>query len=208
MSVASIQSVGVIEIGSWSVGMLVTDAACKAAPIKILQAELNDMLGVCVRFTGEVASIQTAIGVVDSISRECSVSAYTTVIGRVDDQTRSKLVQLPSEYNPLIEQQVVHTPEEPIIMSEVTYAIGFIETQGFTAVIEAVDAACKTANVEILGREKLGGGYISVVIKGDVAAVRTAIDAAKPRIEGLGKLIATHVIARPSVGVLSLLPKS
>ncbi|GIW75274.1 MAG: hypothetical protein KatS3mg104_0337 [Phycisphaerae bacterium] len=188
--------------------MLVTDAACKAAPIKILQAELNDMLGVCVRFTGEVASIQTAIGVVDSISRECSVSAYTTVIGRVDDQTRSKLVQLPSEYNPLIEQQVVHTPEEPIIMSEVTYAIGFIETQGFTAVIEAVDAACKTANVEILGREKLGGGYISVVIKGDVAAVRTAIDAAKPRIEGLGKLIATHVIARPSVGVLSLLPKS
>jgi microcompartment protein CcmL/EutN len=208
VSVASIQSVGVIEIGSWSVGMLVTDAACKAAPIKILQAELNDMLGVCVRFTGEVASIQTAIGVVDSISRECSVSAYTTVIGRVDDQTRSKLVQLPSEYNPLIEQQVVHTPEEPIIMSEVTYAIGFIETQGFTAVIEAVDAACKTANVEILGREKLGGGYISVVIKGDVAAVRTAIDAAKPRIEGLGKLIATHVIARPSVGVLSLLPKS
>ncbi len=87
------------------------------------------------------------------------------------------------------------------------FAIGMIETQGFTAVIEAIDTACKAANVDILGKEKLGGGYVTILIKGDVAAVKAAVDAGKNRVEGLGKLIAAHVIARPSSAVLSLLPK-
>ena len=87
------------------------------------------------------------------------------------------------------------------------FALGFIETQGFTAVFEAIDSACKAANVEILAKEKLGGGYITVVVKGDVAAVKAAVDAGKTKVEGLGKLIAAHVIARPSSNVLALLPK-
>ena len=58
-----------------------------------------------------------------------------------------------------------------------------------------------------MAKEKLGGGYITVVIKGDVAAVKAAIDAGKSKVEGLGKLIAAHVIARPSSNVLNLLPK-
>lgn len=91
--------------------------------------------------------------------------------------------------------------------SQAHFAIGLIETQGFAAVFEAVDTALKTAAVEVLAREKLGGGYITVVIKGDVAAVRAAIDAAKTKVDGLGRLIAAHVIPSPSQGVLSLLPK-
>ena len=88
-----------------------------------------------------------------------------------------------------------------------SFAIGLIETQGFTAVIEAIDTACKAANVEVLGKEKLGGGYVTVLIKGDVAAVSSAIEAGKARVNGLGNLIAAHVIARPSAAVLSLLPE-
>jgi microcompartment protein CcmL/EutN len=91
--------------------------------------------------------------------------------------------------------------------AQAPFAIGMIETQGFTAVIEAIDTACKAANVEVLGREKLGGGYITVMIKGDVAAVKAAIEAGKARVEGLGKLIAAHVIPNPSSAILSLLPK-
>jgi microcompartment protein CcmL/EutN len=87
------------------------------------------------------------------------------------------------------------------------FAIGLIETQGFTAVMEAIDTACKAANVEVLGKEKLGGGYITVMIKGDVAAVKAAIEAGQQKVEGLGKLIAAHVIPRPSPAVLGLLPK-
>ena len=94
-------------------------------------------------------------------------------------------------------------------MSETSsFALGFIETQGFTAVFEAIDNACKAANVEVLGKEKLGGGYVTVIIKGDVAAVKAAIDAGQSKVEGLGKLIAAHVIARPSESVMALLPKA
>jgi len=94
------------------------------------------------------------------------------------------------------------------VAQEAPFAIGLIETQGLTAVIEAIDTACKAANVEVLGREKLGGGYITVVIKGDVAAVTAAVEAGKARVEGLGKLIAGHVIPRPSPAVLSLFGKT
>ncbi len=91
--------------------------------------------------------------------------------------------------------------------NEPIQALGFIETQGFTAVFEAIDTACKAAQVDVVGKEKLGGGYVTVVVRGDVAAVRAAIDAARPKVEGLGKLIAAHVIARPSQSVMALLPK-
>ena len=94
-------------------------------------------------------------------------------------------------------------------MSEqLPFAIGMIETQGFTAVIEAIDTAAKAASVEVIGKEKLGGGFVTVLIKGDVAAVKAAVEAGKAKVEGLGKLVAAHVIARPSSAILSLLPAS
>ena len=92
-------------------------------------------------------------------------------------------------------------------MPQNNFAVGLIETQGFTAVFEAVDTALKAAAVEVVGREKLGGGYITVVIRGDTAAVQAAIDAAKEKVDGLGRLIAAHVIPSPSEGVLAILPK-
>jgi microcompartment protein CcmL/EutN len=98
-------------------------------------------------------------------------------------------------------------PKEISVTASNPQALGFIETQGFTAVFEAIDTACKAAQVDVVGKEKLGGGYITIVIRGDVAAVHAAIDAARPRVEGLGKLIAAHVIPRPSESVLGLLPK-
>jgi carbon dioxide concentrating mechanism protein CcmO len=104
-------------------------------------------------------------------------------------------------------------PEETALLKESfvsehpPLALGLIETQGFTAVFEAIDTACKAANVEVVGKEKLGGGYITIVIQGDVAAVKAAVQAGSEKVEGLGKLIAAHVIARPSSSVLALLPK-
>ena len=83
---------------------------------------------------------------------------------------------------------------------EKIFALGLIETQGFTAVFEAIDTACKAANVEVVGKEKLGGGYITVIIRGDLSAVTAAVEAGKVKVADLGKLIAAHVIARPARG--------
>ena len=109
-----------------------------------------------------------------------------------------------------MEQATVQMPEKKAPEkkdAQSPFAVGLIETQGFTAVFEAIDTALKAAAVEVLAREKLGGGYITVIIKGDVAAVNAAIEAGKAKVEGLGRLIAAHVIPSPSQGVLNLLPK-
>ncbi len=204
-------ALGLIEIGSWTASIAAIDAAEKAADIRLIQIELNDMLGASAKIVGEVAAVKAALDAAVAMAKSLNASVVVSAINRPATET-AKLVPLAEEFNPLIEQNVLHVPKEKAMADTntsagVPYAIGLIETQGFTAVIEAVDAACKAANVEIAGREKLGGGYISVIIKGDVAAVKAAIEVAKTRVDGLGKLIAAHVIARPSAAVLSLLPK-
>jgi len=186
--------------------MVVLDAMEKAANVQLLQTELNDSPGVCLKLRGPVADIQIAAQAAAQMGPMLETAVVAHVIPGPAAGSDGAYQAVP-DFNPLIEQPSVRNPENLMNPSQSHFAIGLIETQGFAAVFEAVDTALKTAAVEVLAREKLGGGYITVVIKGDVAAVRAAVDAAKSKVEGLGRLIAAHVIASPSQGVLSLLPK-
>jgi microcompartment protein CcmL/EutN len=85
-------------------------------------------------------------------------------------------------------------------------ALGMIETKGFVAVVEAADAMVKAAKVELVGYEKIGGGYVTVVVRGDVAAVRAATEAGQRAAERLGEIVSVHVIPRPHVNVDLALP--
>jgi len=81
-----------------------------------------------------------------------------------------------------------------------------IETRGFTAMVEASDAMVKAAKVELVGYEKIGGGFVTAVVRGDVAAVRAAVDAGTRAAERVGELVSTHVIPRPHLNVDVALP--
>ena len=85
-------------------------------------------------------------------------------------------------------------------------SLGMIETRGLTAAIEAADAMLKAANVEIVGSEKIGSGLVTVVIKGEVGAVKAAIDVGSEAVERTGELVAAHVIPRPHDDVEKILP--
>ncbi len=85
-------------------------------------------------------------------------------------------------------------------------ALGMIEARGFAAMVEASDAMVKAAKVELVGYEKTGGGYVTAVVRGDVAAVKAAIDAGVRGAEKVGEVIATHVIARPHLNLDLVLP--
>ena len=85
-------------------------------------------------------------------------------------------------------------------------ALGMIETRGFTAMVEASDAMVKAANVELVSYEKIGGGYVTAVVRGDVAAVRAAVDAGTRAAERVGEIVSTHVIPRPHGNVDIALP--
>jgi microcompartment protein CcmL/EutN len=188
--------------------MVILDAMEKTAHVRVLAAELNDQPGVCLKLAGPVADIEAAADAARYTARTMHAEMVLDVIPGPAAEARAAWDVAP-DFNVLFEQATVHVPgsSEDTMHQQAAFAVGLIETQGFTAVFEAIDTAVKTAAVEVLAREKLGGGYITVVIKGDVAAVRAAVDAGSAKVEGLGRLIAAHVIPSPSQAVLSLLPK-
>jgi ethanolamine utilization protein EutM len=87
-------------------------------------------------------------------------------------------------------------------------ALGMIETKGLVGAIEAADAMVKAANVNLVGKELVGGGLVTVMVRGDVGAVKAATDAGAAAAERVGELISVHVIPRPHAEVESVLPTS
>jgi microcompartment protein CcmL/EutN len=211
-------ALGILEVTGLTPAMVALDTMDKTAAVRVLQTESNDFYGVVLKVTGSQADVSAAIAAGRAAAEQMGGKPVGTVLNRPDERAWPAL-ESKVEVSPLIQQAIVKTPNYEAIsktghalsgratqgeartMANNISALGFIETQGFTAVFEAIDSACKAANVEVLGKEKLGGGYVTVVIKGDVAAVKAAVEA------GVAKVIAGHVIARPSAAVLSLLPK-
>ena len=98
------------------------------------------------------------------------------------------------------------TPEVKEVKKMALEALGMVETRGLVAAIEAADAMVKAANVVLIGTEKIGSGLVSVMVRGDVGAVKSAVEAGGNAASRLGEIIATHVIPRPHGDVEKILP--
>jgi ethanolamine utilization protein EutM len=85
-------------------------------------------------------------------------------------------------------------------------ALGMIETKGFVGMVEAADAMVKAARVELVGYERIGGGYVTAIVRGDVAAVKAATEAGQRAAERVGELVSVHVIPRPHANIDLVLP--
>jgi carbon dioxide concentrating mechanism protein CcmO len=215
------EALGLLEVQGLTSSMVALDAAEKASRVEVLQSEINDLLGVIIKFSGSVSDVRAALAAGQAAAEMMGVETVARVIPRVDEGAMGAILS-PREFNPLIQQDVVFEPKarnrarNADVVPEVkgehvsqdnSFALGFIETQGFTAVFEAIDTACKAGKIEVVGKEKLGGGYVCVIVQGELAAVTAAIEAGREKVGALGKLIAAHVLARPSPSVLALLPK-
>lgn len=91
-------------------------------------------------------------------------------------------------------------------MADVVQALGMIETKGLVGAIEAADAMVKAANVTLIGKVHVGGGLVTVMVRGDVGAVKAAVESGSAAASRLGELVATHVIPRPHSDVEKILP--
>ncbi|MBT3319679.1 MAG: BMC domain-containing protein [Clostridia bacterium] len=87
-------------------------------------------------------------------------------------------------------------------------ALGMVETKGLVGAVEAADAMVKAANVTLLGKEKIGSGLVTVMVRGDVGAVKAAVDAGAAAAKRVGELVSVHVIPRPHEDVESILPNN
>jgi len=202
-------SLGLLETSFLSITALACDAALKAGDVRLLGLEPVGSEAVLSRFSGSPGDLSAAFQ-----AAEARVKAMGSEV------VASRILAAPAaglegacvgndSINPLYGGREFFLPAAQLHSKQPMnpQAIGILETQGLTAILNATDAMLKSASVELVGKEKIGAAYVTIIVKGDVAAVTAAIQAGREAIGGLGKLIAAHVIARPHQDLLALLPK-
>jgi microcompartment protein CcmL/EutN len=205
------QALGFIEAPFLSISAMLAQEAATAADVHILGFESTGNEYLIVRLTGDVSQVHAALDAVENLAPQLGASIITGTIPRPAEGF-DPMIHFPNANNPLYGGRDQFLPADyPTNPDSSTHmkpqAIGILETQGLTAILEATDAMLKAADVKLVGKEKIGAAYVTVVVSGDVAAVSAAIEAGKQAVGPLGKVIAGHVIARPHDDLLALLPK-
>ena len=204
-------ALGFVETPGFSITALVADEAVKSANVRLLGIETTGNENLMIRLAGDVAAVQSALSAAERRAEQLGSRATVRCLSR-PAEGMAAMIQFSNAQNPLYGGRDQFLPTdfvqpENITMSTKQEALGILETQGLTAILEATDAMLKSANVTLVGKEKIGAAYVTVIVRGDVAAVTAAMDAGAKAVGSLGKLIAAHVIARPHDDLTALLPK-
>lgn len=205
------QALGFIEAPFLSISAMLAHEAVTAADVHILGFESTGNENLIIRLTGDVSQVRAALDAAEKLAPQLGAVIITGTIPR-PAQGFDPMIHFPNTINSLYggRDQLLPTdyPSHPESSKNMKpQAIGILETQGLTAILEATDAMLKAADVKIVGKEKIGAAYVTVIVSGDVAAVSAAIEAGKQAVGSLGKVIASHIIARPHEELVALLPK-
>lgn len=198
-------SLALVEVGNLTPALLVADRCAKAAGVHIIGIESTDSHVQCIKLVGGTAAVREAAIQGAELAEHMGTSVTWTVMPAPLDATR-KLAEQPPAYSPLLDTYDSRNPLENSMST--SQAIGLIETQGLVAALHATDDMLKSAAVELVGKEKIGAAYVTIIIRGDVAAVQAAIAVGRETVERLGgKLIMADLIPRPHAELAALLPK-
>ncbi len=197
-------SLALLEINNLAPSFLVADQCSKTADVRILGIESADGQGQCIKLVGNVAAVTAAAERgVELARRMGSFGLYSIMAAPLE--VTLQLADPKPVISPLLGSSDNRKPRENAMA--MTNALGLLETQGLVAALHATDDMLKASNVTLAGKEKIGAAYVTIMIRGDVAAVQTAIEVGKQTVERLGgKLILADVIARPHADLASLLP--
>lgn len=204
-------ALGFAEIPGFALTAIVADQLVKATQVRLLGIETTGGERLVIRLAGDIAAVEAALLFAETRVSELGTAAVVRCLARPEPGTDS-LMSYPNTQNPLYGGRDQFLPgdfprNESKNMNSNHEALGIVETQGLTAILEATDVMLKAADVRLVGKEKIGAAYVTVVVRGDVAAVTAAVEAGSRAVGQLGKLIAAHVIARPHEDLTALLPK-
>lgn len=198
------QSLALIEIGNLTPALLVADKCAKAAGVHLLGIESTDGPEQCIKLVGSTADVTYAAEAGAELARLMGSTAMVSVLA-APLAVVSALANSKPVFSPLLGLFDYRTPLENSMKTN--DAIGLLETQGLVAALHATDDMLKSSNVTLVGKEKIGAAYVTIIIRGDIAAVQTAIDTGKQTVQRLGgKLILADVIPRPHSELAALLP--
>lgn len=197
-------SFALLEIGNLVPALVVADRCSKAAGVEIIGVESTMGAEQCIKLAGSTDDVREAAREGVALARHMGARADAVVIPGPTDATHA-VSTLPPAYIPLLGIYDSFVQREDAMPS--SDALGLIETQGLVAALHATDEMLKAGPVELVGKEKIGAAYVTIVVRGDVAAVQAAIEAGRQTVERLeGKLIMADVITRPHPELVALLP--
>ena len=198
-------NLAIVEVVGLAPALVIADQAVKAADVAIVGVEGDAGEMSAIKMVGDAANCRRALEVARGVAEQMHAQFYSTLRLNFVDSETVRLVESNQEYS-AISEGFLHLLPKPHERGINMQAIGLLETQGLTGAIEGADVMLKAADVELIGKEKIGAAHVTVIIRGDVAAVTAAVEAGKRAAEEVGTLVAAHVIARPHDALAKLLP--
>ena len=197
-------SLALLEVGNLTPALLVADRCVKAAGVHLMGIESTDGPQQCIKLAGSTADVTHAAHAGRALTEQMGSTALVSILPAPLEVVRQLADPKPA-YSPLLGLYDYRIPRERHMST--SDAVGLLETQGLVAALHATDDMLKSSNVTLVGKEKIGAAYVTIVIRGDVAAVQTAVAVGKSTVERLGgKLILADVIPRPHAELAALLP--
>ena len=197
-------AIALLEVGHLTPALLAADVCAKAVEARIVGIESTNGAPQCIKLMGPVGDLRGAVRRGAEAARRMKTTVDVTVLPGPRDETK-QLTSPPPQYSALLDVNDSLAPAETSMNHG--DAIGLLETQGLVSALHATDEMLKSADVKLVGKEKIGGAYVTIVIRGDVAAVQTAVEVGRQTVGQLGgTLIFADVITRPHEELAALLP--
>ena len=197
-------SLVLLEVPNLSPALMVADLCAKSAGVHLMGIESTDGAEQCIKLIGPTGAVTHAGEQGLQLVRKMGSRGLLSVLAAPTEAVRL-LADAPPVYSPLLGLYDYRVPREDSMST--SDALGLLETQGLVAALHATDDMLKVSNVTVVGKEKIGAAYVTIVIRGDVAAVQTAIETGRATVERLGgTLILADVIPRPHAELAALLP--
>jgi len=197
-------SLALLEVGNLTPALVVADYCSKSAAVHLMGIESTDSADQCIKLVGPIGQVAHAAEEGRKLAEKMGSRTMLAILPAPTEAVRL-LADAPPVYSPLLGLYDYRRPRENSMTT--TNALGLLETQGLVAALHATDDMLKAAHVELVGKEKIGAAYVTIIVRGDVADVQTAIEVGRKTVESLGgKLIMADVIARPHSELAALLP--
>jgi microcompartment protein CcmL/EutN len=198
------RSLALVDIGNLTPALLAADRAAKAAGVEVVGVESTMGAEQCLKLAGSADDVREAARAAVALARHMGTTADFAVLPGPTGATKQISTQPPA-YIPLLDIYDCRVKRDRTM--ENSDALGLIETQGLVAALHATDEMLKASAVSLVGKEKIGAAYVTIIVRGDVAAVQAAVEAGRQTVERLqGKLIMADVITRPHAELAALLP--
>ena len=198
------RSLALVDIGNLTPALLAADRAAKAAGVEVVGVESTMGAEQCLELAGSADDVREAARAAVALARHMGTTADFAVLPGPTGATK-QISNQPPAYIPLLDIYDCRVKRDRTM--ENSDALGLIETQGLVAALHATDEMLKASAVSLVGKEKIGAAYVTIIVRGDVAAVQAAVEAGRQTVERLqGKLIMADVITRPHAELAALLP--